>query len=207
MKKNVLVLAGLLLSITISSCGKTADSSTKDVDIATETQVVSTETESEEISVETEETEESETASEENIVIYNIGDVANLGDWEITVTDMKIVDTISADYGYFEPNDAGNKYVQVFVTVTNNGKQADAFMPSYAYGDDVYAKLLYGDGYEFIATNLLGYGAGMFDSSINPLTQKSGEIVFEIPESVASATDELLVNFNSGNDGISFKVR
>ena len=133
--------------------------------------------------------DEIETESVEEEVICNIGEVAQLKDWEITVTDIQIVDSISVDYGSFNPNEEGNKFVQIFATVENKGKQAGKFLPSFGYGDDVSAKLLYGDGYEFIATQLLGYSNDLHDSSVNPLSSQSGEIAFEIPETVASATE------------------
>lgn len=56
--------------------------------------------------------------------------------------------------------------------------------------------MLYENGYEFSAVNLLGYSKDMYDSTINPLASADGEIVFEIPESVAETTDELLVSFS-----------
>lgn len=44
----------------------------------------------------------------------------------------------------------------VFVTATNNGKQAKRFLPTVGLRDDVKAKVVFGDGYEFVGTNLLG---------------------------------------------------
>lgn len=156
---------------------------------------------------EVDEKAEEQTEQEEELQTYNVGDSVVLKDWEIIVTDFKIVDSISENYGKFSPDEEGNKYAQVFVSVTNNGKQTDRFLPSYGYGDDVNAKLLYGDGYEFSATNLLGYSNEMHDSTINPLSSKTGEIVFNISEVVANSEDEILLQFNSGNDTIQFKVR
>ena len=133
------------------------------------------------------ETEEvpDETVDEEEI-IYSIGETAQLKDWEITVTNAKTVDSISGEYMVFNPNDEGNTFAQIFVTVDNKGKQAGKFLPSFGYGDDVSVKLLYGDGYEFISTQLLGYNNDLHDSSINPLSSQSGEIAFEIPDAVAN---------------------
>lgn len=155
-------------------------------------------------------TEEAEkTAQEEETVDapLEIGTEAPLKDWIINVTNVQIVESIAADYGSFSPNDAGNKYVQVFVTVNNNGKEADNFLPTYGIGNDVNAKILYSDGYEFSATNLLGYSNDLHDSTINPLSSQTGEIAFEIPNTIADSTDELLIQFSSGNDVIKFKLR
>lgn len=151
---------------------------------------------------------EDESPAEETAeTLYNIGDSASLKDWTINVTDAQIVDSISSDYAVFSPNEEGNKYVQVYATAENNGKQAGNFLPSYGFGDDINAKVLYSDGYEFSATILLGYDNDLHDSHINPLSSQSGEIAFEIPSTVAESTDELLIQFSSGNDVIKFKIR
>ena len=139
--------------------------------------------------------------------IYNIGDSALLKDWNINVTDAQTVDSISSGYIVFSPKEEGNKFLQVYVTVENKGKQADNFLPSFGLRDEVSAKVLYSDGYEFSATNLLGYDNELHDSSINPLSSQTGEIAFEIPSTVADSADELLIEFSSGNDKIKFKIR
>lgn len=213
MRKKSLIVLGLLLSFSIAACGgnssatnnendsvaveSTEKTSANDVDTS-ETIGDSDKSESESVETESAEAEE---------VIYNLGEAAQLKDWEITVTNTQIVDSISADYGSFTPNEEGNKFVQVFVTVENKGKQAGKFLPSFGYGDDVSAKLLYGDGYEFTATQLLGYSNDLHDSTVNPLSSQSGEVAFEIPETVASATDELIISFSSGNDIVNYKLR
>lgn len=147
------------------------------------------------------------TEKEEKDTIYQISDSASLKDWNITVTDSKIVDSIAADYGSFRPKEEGNKFIQVFVIVDNEGKQSEYFLPSINVGNVVRAKVLYGDGYEFSASNLLGYSNDLHDSVINPLSSRTGEIVFEIPSSVAESEDELTIQFSSGNDAVKFKIR
>ena len=146
-------------------------------------------------------------AEGQNESVCSIGDAVSLKDWAIVVTDFKIVDTIDDDYGYFSPDSDGDKYAQVFVTATNNGKQSMTFLPYCGFGDDVDAKLLYDDNYEFSATDLIGYSNEIHDAVINPLSSQSGEIAFEIPDSVASSTDEIIIQFTSGNDKVQFKVR
>ncbi len=138
---------------------------------------------------------------------YNIGDNAILRDWNIQITDIKIVDSIKVDYGYFSPKDEGNKYIQFFATITNNGKQADRFLPFVNIGNHVQTKILYGDEYEFTETNLIGYRNDLHDSTINPLSSKTGEIVFEIPKTVADSNQEILLQFTSGIKSVEFKIR
>ncbi len=199
MKKKFIVLLGIMASLLLAACSSTA------ANVDGEAQSTSVE-ENANASSEAEQSEPEETG-EEGEAVYAISESAILKDWEISVTDMQIVDTIAADYGTFSPNESGNKYVQVFVTVYNNGKQADNFLPTYGFGDDVHAKVLYGDGYEFSATNLLGYSNELHDSTINPLSSKTGEIAFEVPETVAGSTDELILEFISGSDAVKFKIR
>ncbi len=139
--------------------------------------------------------------------IYEIGNSAALKDWEISVTNSQIVESITAGYITFSPNEEGNRLIQVSVTATNNGKQADNFLPSFGMADDVNAKVLYSDGYEFSATRLLGYDNDLHDSTINPLSSQTGEIVFEIPSTVADSQEELLLQFSSGNETLKFKIR
>lgn len=151
---------------------------------------------------------EADTAPESQTAeVYNMSDTAVLGDWNISVTDAQIVDSIQGDFGSFSPDGDGNKYLQVFVSVSNNGKEAARFLPSVGIGDDVNAKVLYGDGYEFSATGLLGYSNDLHDSSINPLSSKTGEIAFNVPATVADSTDELLIQFTSGSSMVSFEIR
>ncbi len=190
MKKKIVALVGILACMSVAACAKTQ----------TEDGTSQSKTEGD-----TKETQESTTKKEDTI--YNIGDNVSLKDWGITVTEFKVVDSIAADYGSFTPKEEGNKYAQLFVTVANNGKEADNFLPTVGMGDDVSVKLLYGDGYEFTASNLLGYSEDLHDSHINPLSSKNGEIAFAIPDSVASAADEILIQFKSKNDIIKIKVR
>lgn len=204
MKKKIVLVVGMSLCLTMVGCS----SNSKDTDNTSknETNVEESADKAEgEAEKEEESKKEEENKSEEQI--YNMGDNIEFKDWGIVVTNMQIVESIAADYGVFEPNEEGNKYAQVFVTVTNNGKEADSFLPIVGYGDDINAKMIYGDGYEFSATNLLGYNADLHSTSINPLSSKEGEIAFEIPESVANASDEMFIQFKSGNDTVKVKIR
>lgn len=206
------------LSLSVFGCGiadapATSEEREADTETSTLAETEDTDTEQEPASgedepEETEIEEESEPQPEENPeIIYNIDDSAALKDWTITVTDVQIVESITDDYMVFSPSAEDSKFMQVFITVTNDGKEADNFLPSYYMGDDVTAKILYSDGYEFSATYLMGYDNELHDSTINPLSSQSGEICFEIPNTVADSEDELFIQFSSGNDMLKFKLR
>lgn len=146
-----------------------------------------------------------EPSDEENKPLA-IGESAELGTWSISVTGFEFSTKIDNGYSYFEP-DAGNQYGIVSVSVTNNGTQADSFLPSFGLGDDVSGKLLYNEEYEYSSTQLLGYDADLHDEFLNPLSSASGVIVFELPEVVVNGAESLTINFNAGVDSTSFALR
>lgn len=138
---------------------------------------------------------------------YKIGDSAVLKDWTITITDAKIVDSISLNYGSYSPEEDGDKYLQLFVSVENNGKQSAQFLPPISVGNSVSTKLIYNNEYEFSSTNLLGYQNDLHTSTVNPLSSRTGEIIFEVSPAVAEGTEELFVEFISGTNSIKIKIR
>ncbi|WP_077612492.1 DUF4352 domain-containing protein [Clostridium sp. Marseille-P2415] len=197
MKKKLLVPVLCAVALSATACGSNAapekaETTTTETTTAAETTTV----------------DETTTAPETEAAPQTIpmGQAAKIGEWNVTVSNMQILDNIPDGYGSFSP-DAGNKYLLVTMTVSNEGKQADSFLPSFSMGDDTSAKVIYGDGYEFTQTNLLGYSKSMTDSTINPLSSKEGDIAFEIPESVASATDPIILEISSGNEKINFALR
>lgn len=195
MKKNVLPCA-LTAVLLLSGCSASYTPSSADKsEVYSATEMTN------------DKTEEPSAIENDSETIYEIGNSASLKDWTITVTDTKIADSIAMDYGSFSPKEEGNKYLQVFVIVNNDGKQANNFLPTITVGNMVKAKVLYADGYEFTSSNLLGYSNDLHDSVINPLSSRTGEIAFEIPSSVAESDEELLIQFSSGSDAIKFKIR
>lgn len=211
-KSHILFVVSIIcLLLILSGCSASYTPPSKDNDADSFENPLDEESASENDDVQASDTNDSEeeVSSEENTEsIYQIGDSASLNDWTINVTDAKIVDSISGDYGTsFSPKEEGDKLIQVFVVVNNDGKQAANFLPTYGMKNDISAKVLYSDGYEFSATNLLGYSNDLHDSVINPLSSKTGEITFEIPATVADSDDELLIRFSSGKDELKFEIR
>lgn len=138
---------------------------------------------------------------------YNVGDTASLKNWEINVIDMQIVDSINMEFSHFSPKEEGNKFIQISLSISNLGKRSDTFLPYVQYGDSVRARIKFKNDYEFTATNLLGYENDLHNSTINPLSSRTGEIVFEIPSAVADSADELILEFISGREIVKFKLR
>ena len=196
MKKLAVLLMVVLL---LSGC-------TSQKAASSEKQPASSAAQSSESKAESEEPEESKEPEPETNYL-EMGTEGTLGDWGINVKSMEIMDSIkNGDYFSFNP-DEGNSYLVVNVSISNNGKTAEDFLPVVALKSDVSVKITYGDGYEFKSTNLLGYDQELHGSNLNPLTSKEGIIAFEVPESVVSSDDEILVCFDKGKEELACKVR
>lgn len=210
--KNKKLFIAALLSFALAGCSSPAasapDNSVELESLKTQVEELKKENENLKAQLETtvEETAIAETVQAPTGEIIQIGEVGALGDWSVSVTSVQTVDSIPDGYGTFAP-DEGNKYLVVSLSVSNNGKEADTFLPSFGMGNDVQAKILYDDGYEFSATHLLGYSKSLHDQSLNPLSTKDGDIAFEIPDSVSASTDELILQLKAGNSDLNIKVR
>lgn len=106
----------------------------------------------------------------------------------------------------FDP-DSGNQYAVVSMTVENTGKTSASFLPTFSMNEDVSAKIIYNKDYEYSATQLLGYDLDLHDSSLNPLTSKSGNIAFEVPAAVVTGSESIVIVFSQGDDSIEFTLR
>ena len=138
---------------------------------------------------------------------FKIGDTATFNNWEISVTEFSFKDKLADnDYFYFSP-DEGNKFAVVSLQITNTNKEAQTFLPSFSYGDDIRARICFADEYVYQATNLIGYEAELHDSTMNPLTTKNGVIAFDVPEIVTTSEESLVFTIYAGQDSISFDLR
>lgn len=139
--------------------------------------------------------------------LININEEGSIGDWTVIITNVEITDKISENSVVgFKPAD-GNKYLKIDCTVTNNGTDAHTFLPVVATKNDTSAKILYQSEFEYSASTLLGSSNDIHSTGVNPLSTKSGIVVFEIPDSVAESSEELILVISAGNDKIKFKVR
>lgn len=211
MKKKKAVIA-IVLALTLSGC---ASQSSSGPDNSAEleslkAQVEELKKENESLNEQLNSTEAVTEAEAPTIApgtLLTIGKEGTLKDWSISVTNSEITDSIKEnDYYGFTP-EAGNKFMAIDITATNNGKNSATFLPSFNMGDDISVKLLYQGEYEFSASNLLGYSKSLYDTSVNPLSTKSGMVAFEIPDSVASADEELVLVISAGKDALQIKVR
>ena len=137
-----------------------------------------------------------------------MGNEATLGDWSITVTSIEFRSEVQDSIGFrtFTP-DEGNQYAVVSVNVTNNGTSADSFLPSYGFHDDVSASIVYDENYQYSSSLLLAHRDDIHNTTLNPLTSKSGFIAFQLPNSVINSEESLKVIFSAGGDDVKWKLR
>lgn len=150
--------------------------------------------------------DESTAAPEETTVA--LGDKMTLADWTITakkVTAQKKIQ--NGKYQYFQPK-KGNTYLVVSLSVRNEGKQAEDFLPMIVYGDkSTSATLFYQDGYEYKPTQLIAYDKDLTTRKVQPLSTEKGIIAFEVPKKVAKAKKNLKLTFNSQGQTASYTLK
>lgn len=135
-----------------------------------------------------------------------IGDSAVLGDWDIVVSDFYFTDKVeNGEFFYYSPEE-GSLYAVVSAQVTNNGKESGTFLPSFSTNSDVRADIYYAGEYEYSASLLL-MDEDLHNSILNPLTSKSGIIVFELPEMIKESEETLALTFSAGKDKVTISLR
>lgn len=125
---------------------------------------------------------------------FAIGERVKVGDLEYTVNSIERADTVGNQY---VSSTADGKYIVADVTVKNNGDESITI-------DTELFKILNGD-----ATNGADAAAsteanpsdiGFFLEQLNPSSEKTGKVVFDVSENTAQS-DELKMQVSSGMFG------
>lgn len=131
-------------------------------------------------------------------------ETVTLNKWEITVNSAETTERIeNSAYTAFTP-DEGNVYITANVTIKNTDTNSATFLPSFSMGKEIKAKLVYGD-YEFSSTNLLGYSEYLHNTTLNPLSSKTGVISFSVTKDIADLSALTLEIFNN-NESYTFML-
>lgn len=150
-------------------------------------------------------TSEPTSPAEESPKVQNPGDTITLGNWEITVNSASVSELIEGDHNIGFKPDEGNKYVVVNTTVKNIGTESDTFLPNFSVGGDIRARMNHGE-YEFKATTLLGNDDDLHNANLNPLSSKTGIIVFSIADE-AAIIDELTITFSLKDEKVTYSLK
>lgn len=137
---------------------------------------------------------------------HEIGETITFGIWEITLNLFTTSSEIEADYLCFKP-DEGNIYLVGNITIKNIGTDAGTFLPSFSLSQDVRARIIYDGTYEFTPINLLGHNDDLHDETINPLSSKTGIIVFSVAEEAAESEKSLVLILEQGDESIEYVLR
>ena len=135
-----------------------------------------------------------------------LGETGTIGNWSVTVTGSETTKRVDEDMMYFEASE-GNQYVMIDATVENTGKQAASFLSMVTLDGDPDAKLIYGDGYEYKPTGLMGSEKELQDTPVNPLEKKDGRITFEVPDTVVESDEPITLIITNGTDTLNYTIR
>ena len=141
---------------------------------------------------ETETTAESSESAAPVEPSFTIGQVVNVGDVEYTVNSLSTATTLGSEY--FNQT-ANGVYLVVEVRVKNNGQKAmmiDTNLFSLVDGEIVYDSD--GTASTYANTDESGTNLGFFLENLNPGLEKTGKVVFDVPQSIIdSSTKQLKV--------------
>ncbi|CAH1217855.1 hypothetical protein PAECIP111893_04320 [Paenibacillus plantiphilus] len=193
--KKTLLLTSLVLMLLMTACsagtetGKTGDTSGQKTNATTDGN-------------------DSAAKEAEAPSMYNVGDTVTIGDWEVKLESFEYKPELKPnDVIVFSP-DEGNIYAIANVTVKNIGSEVNTFLPVISMKNkDVGVMLKYDDKYDFTSTNLLGYQEQLYMASLNPLSTKTGEIVFDTVKEVQDSDKPLYLIFTLGDDKYKFAVK
>ena len=137
-----------------------------------------------------------------------LGKKGSIGDWDIRVKKAEIRTKIkNGKYRVFEP-DKGEKFVTITATVRNKGKEKSSFLPRVGYKDKMLtATLYYKEKYEYQPLELLSYDKDLVGTQVNPLSNKSGIIVFSVPKKVAKAKGKLLLKIGTSTENVTYSLK
>lgn len=197
MKKKLMGL-GLTMAIVISlaACGGSGGSTNGSNDVSP----------AEETSAPEAATAARSTEAAESAASLAFGETGTIGDWNVTVTGSETAKRVDEDMMYFEASE-GNQYIMIDTTVENTGKQAASFLSMVTVDGDPNAKLIYGDGYEYKPTGLMGSEKDLQDVSVNPLEKKEGRITFEVPDTVVESDEPITLTITNGTDTLNYTIR
>lgn len=196
-----IVLVALLLLVT--ACGDAASTSTgtQNANAAVKDQGTEANANEEQTgeAVAEEPAKEQEAPKE---VTYKTGDKFKLGDWEVVLDSFEFNQKVSDDY-LSSSADEGNKFLILNYTVTNEGTEVDNFT-SMIGGVDM--KAIFQDKYEYKYTITM-IDKDLSNESIKPLSSKTGFVVMEVPDTVATSEDSLILKLEDDKDKATINLR
>lgn len=135
-------------------------------------------------------------------VAYKAGDKFTLGNWEVVLDSFEFNQKVSDEY-FSSSADEGNKFLVLNYTVTNQGTEADNFTSLIG---GVEMKALFQDKYEYTYTVTM-IDKDLSNENIKPLSSKTGFVVMEVPDTVATSEDALILKLAKDKDKATINLR
>lgn len=135
------------------------------------------------------------------------GQPVQFGGWEITYRSARIVSEF--EYGmYVFSADEGKQCVLADLTVTNRGLDSDTFLPVVYYPNEDPVLYVTDSGREnrYDCVDVMLYSPCLNNRTVEPGSSKEGELVFQIPESLAQSGEPLYIAVTMGSQVVYYPL-
>ena len=137
------------------------------------------------------------------IPVFEIGEMAVIGEWEVTVNAAEWTNRVEAGRFYYNPLD-DNTFLYTSLTVTNLGTTPETFLSRLGRGYGLF----YADTFNFAHTRLPSYRDTLLEGMLtSPLTSSTGSIVFTVADRAVESDGSMILVFIIGREEIRFNVR
>lgn len=124
-----------------------------------------------------------------------------LSNWEITYHSSKVMNQFESSLYIYTASD-GKQFVVADMTVTNRGLESDTFLPMLYYvGQDPIVQVADStktDLYDCV--DPITYSPSLNNTTLDPGESKDGELIFEIPDSLAQSGEQLYLAVSLGEN-------
>ena len=127
--------------------------------------------------------------------------------WEMTYHSAKIVDEFTSGM-YIYTADDGEQFVMASLTITNRGIEKDTFLPMIYYvNEDPIVQIADSSKANlYDCVDVITYSACLNSTSLEPGESKDGELVFQIPDTLAQSGEQLYVAVSLGDQIIYYPL-
>lgn len=129
-----------------------------------------------------------------------------VSNWEVTITDFYFADDVDISWLLEYESDENAQYAIVEMTAKNIGKEADTFLPWFAYGDDVKVELKC-NGYSYTRSELWLANDALSTEDLNPLVSASGIVVFNFPYELIESDAQIDIVISSDYKSVTATLR
>ena len=139
--------------------------------------------------------------------IIEPGQPVQFGGWEITYRSARIVSEF--EYGmYVFSADEGKQCVLADLTVTNRGIDSDTFLPVVYYPNEDPVLYVTNSGKEnrYDCVDVMLYSPCLNNRTVEPGNSKDGELVFQIPDSLAQSGEPLYIAVTMGSQVVYYPL-